>query len=62
VPDLLKLKTTGTCYAISAKRYAIYQRTADGTIQILKRSEHGLGHYPYRLAGQADRVGGVAAR
>jgi len=41
------------CYAISAKRYALFERTADGT-QILLRegvnnganrwSEHGLGH------------------
>ncbi len=45
VPDVLKLETTGTCYAISAKRYVIYQRTDDGTIKILKRSEHGLGRY-----------------
>jgi hypothetical protein len=43
VAQVLKLETTGTCYAVSAKRYVIYQRTDDGTIDILKRSEHGLG-------------------
>ncbi len=42
---MLKLETTGTCYAISAKRYVIYHQTDDGTIKILKRSEHGLGRY-----------------
>jgi hypothetical protein len=45
VPDVLKLETTGICYAISAKRYVIYQRNDDGPIEILKRSEHGLGRY-----------------
>lgn len=45
VPDVLKLESTGTCYAISAKRYVIYQRAEDGSIEIIKRSEHGLGRY-----------------
>lgn len=45
VPDVLKLETTGTCYAISAKRYVIYNQLDDGTIDIIKRSEHGLGRY-----------------
>lgn len=49
VPHLLKTEFQGWCYAISAKRYALYQRTADG-IEIQKYSQHGLGHLagPYR--------------
>ena len=31
-------------YAISAKRYAIFRRATDGTIAIVKKSDHGLGH------------------
>jgi hypothetical protein len=45
VPDLLKLEHTGTCYAISAKRYVVYLVDSAGKIKILKRSEHGLGAY-----------------
>lgn len=45
VPHVLKWEETGYCYAISAKRYAIYSYNADGTIEIIKRSEHGLGRY-----------------
>jgi hypothetical protein len=32
------------CYAISAKRYALYNLTADGRPILRKPSEHGLGH------------------
>ncbi len=59
VPDVLKLETTGTCYAISAKRYVIYQHNDDGTIKILKRSEHGLGRY---LNPQQPGPGGARRR
>lgn len=46
VSDVLKVEETGTCYAISAKRYAIYEHTPDpAQPRILKRSEHGLGRY-----------------
>jgi hypothetical protein len=45
VPELLKLEHTGLCYAISAKRYVVYNYGAAGKIKILKRSEHGLGAY-----------------
>jgi hypothetical protein len=31
-------------FAISAKRYDLYLRRPNGTVQILKPSEHGLGH------------------
>jgi len=31
-------------YAVSAKRYVLYSWRPDGTIQIEKASEHGLGH------------------
>jgi hypothetical protein len=31
-------------YAISAKRYALFTRATDGTIAIVKKSDHGLGH------------------
>lgn len=46
VPHLLKTEFQGWCYAISAKRYALY-RPEDG---IVKYSQHGLGHLsgPYR--------------
>lgn len=45
VPGLLKREDTGTCYAISAKRYVIYEDNSDGTRTIVKRSLHGLGRY-----------------
>jgi hypothetical protein len=45
IPDLLKLEHTGICYAISAKRYAVYSQDEAGNIKIIKRSEHGLGAY-----------------
>jgi hypothetical protein len=45
VPGLLKLEHTGTCYAISAKRYVVHSQDKAGNIDILKRSEHGLGAY-----------------
>jgi hypothetical protein len=32
------------CLAISAKRYGLYSREADGTPDLVKWSEHGLGH------------------
>ena len=32
------------CYAISAKRYALYNLAPDGTPVMRKPSEHGLGH------------------
>jgi len=38
VPEVLKLEQTGTCYAISAKRYVIYHDNPDGTRTIVKRS------------------------
>jgi len=59
VPDVLKIETTGTCYAISAKRYVIYQRADDDTINILKRSEHGLGHYLNPLNPDEEELDGV---
>ncbi len=45
VPELLKREHTATCFAISAKRYALYTARPDGTVdQLVKTSEHGLGH------------------
>lgn len=32
------------CYAIAAKRYALFNRGANGKVIIRKHSEHGLGH------------------
>jgi hypothetical protein len=32
------------CFAISAERYALFNRDADGTIVLRKPSAHGLGH------------------
>src|SRR5207248_2341316 len=52
VAQLLKRETTGTCYAISAKRYAIYETHAAGTGDgaggartYNKLSQHGLGRF-----------------
>jgi len=45
VSEVLKLEQTGTCYAISAKRYVIYEDNSDGSRTIVKRSLHGLGRY-----------------
>lgn len=55
VPDLLKLERTGTCYAISAKRYVIYDRLPDGSIRIVKRSLHGLGRYLDPVSPREER-------
>lgn len=55
VPDLLKREDTGTCYAISAKRYVIYQDTPDGPRPIVKRSLHGLGRYLDPFSPTEDR-------
>jgi len=55
VPEVLKLEQTGTCYAISAKRYVIYQDSPDGTRSIVKRSLHGLGRYLDPLSPTEDR-------
>jgi hypothetical protein len=55
VPDLLKLEHTGTCQAISAKRYVVYCPDEAGTIEMLKRSEHGLGAYLDPLRPGKDR-------
>ncbi len=55
VPDLLKLEKSGTCYAISAKRYVLYQQQPDGHIKILKRSQHGLGAYLDPLSPRQER-------
>ena len=53
IPNLLNIEDINVehgkprelyAYAISAKRYVLYTRRRDGTIQIEKASEHGLGH------------------
>ena len=40
------------CFAVSAKRYALFNLNADGQISIRKASAHGLGHLlpPYQEA------------
>jgi hypothetical protein len=38
------------CYAISAKRYALFNEPPNGPIVVRKRSEHGLGHLLNPLA------------
>ena len=48
VADVLKEEDSGTCYAISAKRYAIYRLDEVGFpvfVQGDKLSRHGLGHF-----------------
>ena len=41
------------CFAVSAKRYALFNRVADGELVIRKASAHGLGHLlpPYKEEG-----------
>lgn len=55
VPDLLKLEHTGTGYAISAKRYVVYEQDQAGEVSIIKRSEHGLGSYLDPLSPNEER-------
>lgn len=43
VPRLLKTEATGLCYCVASKRYALYRLT-DGGIELIRYSEHGLGH------------------
>jgi len=47
------------CVAISAKRYALYVKGADGLLDLCKGSAHGLGHlvapYPDKDEGQRRR-------
>ena len=57
VPGVLKVEETGTCYAISAKRYVIYQ-PENGKVRITKRSEHGLARY---LDPRADEDGSISS-
>jgi hypothetical protein len=48
VPDILKLEATATCFAVSAKRYALYDLDDNGNPDFgenPKVSEHGLGHF-----------------
>jgi hypothetical protein len=51
------------CFAISAKRYALFNLNSDGSPVIRKASAHGLGHYaaPYGEEEEArdDRDSGV---
>ena len=44
------------CFAVSAKRYAFFNRGADGELVIRKASAHGLGHLlpPYKEAVNDD--------
>ena len=51
------------CFAISAKRYALFNRDVEGKPIIRKASAHGLGHYsvPYGHEGESrdERGSGV---
>jgi hypothetical protein len=62
IPQLLKLEHTGLCYAISAKRYAVYNQDEAGKIKILKRSEHELGAYLDPLTPGIERRDATANR
>lgn len=44
VPELLKLEYSGECFAISAKRYALFHLDERRQVVIDKASNHGLGH------------------
>jgi hypothetical protein len=57
VPDLLKTEIDGTCLAISAKRYAIWD-TADPAQLPGKVSQHGLGRYLDPVTPREDRRDG----
>ena len=52
------------CFAVSAKRYALFNRTPDGHIAIRKASGHGLGHLlaPYDDPEQNERVNGIGVK
>ncbi|MGO8870618.1 MAG: hypothetical protein ACLQPH_04315, partial [Acidimicrobiales bacterium] len=48
VRDILKLEATANCFAVSAKRYALYDLDSNGDPVFgpdHKVSEHGLGHF-----------------
>jgi hypothetical protein len=52
VPDFIKIEHEDVyCFAISAKRYVLYTRTATGRIRIVKASESGLG----AIIGRSER-------
>lgn len=55
-----KLRPTN-CLAISAKRYVLFDREADGEIIIRKASAHGLGHLiaPYPDPDRGARIGRI---
>jgi hypothetical protein len=52
------------CFAVSSKRYALFNIAADGTVTIRKASAHGLGHLlppyadrdPDRRAARIERI------
>lgn len=58
VSDLLKVEDRGTgwCICLAAKRYAIFNNGADGSIEILKATEHGLGQLIDPIDPRADTV------
>ena len=55
--DMAALRPTN-CLAISAKRYVLFDRTADGSVEIRKASRHGLGHLlpPYEDPDRGERM------
>ncbi|HEX2809223.1 MAG TPA: hypothetical protein VHN80_23915, partial [Kineosporiaceae bacterium] len=58
VPDLLKRELTGTCLAISAKRYAIWDTADSAELPHElpgKVSQHGLGRYLDPVTPREDR-------
>ena len=76
-PDLLKLEDENFkiidgrasneieplyCFAVSAKRYALFNREADGSIILRKATAHGLGHLMAPFEDDAEpRVQSVSA-
>ena len=43
-PELSRHPAALYCYAISDKRYALFNLTTDGGVVLRKGSAHGLGH------------------
>lgn len=53
--ELLRVDQIADAYVISSKRYALFHRAAD-RIEIVKRSEHGLGHLLHPNPGGSDWI------
>ena len=55
--DVDGARATVEAFAISAKRYVLFQQEPNGSMTLLKVSEHGLGHLLDPVPGPRVRVG-----